>query len=32
MSDMEGASKMRAAKLKLLRQCKVESPVPPRYA
>jgi hypothetical protein len=32
MSDTECASKMRAAKLKLLRQCKIESPVPPRFA
>lgn len=31
MSDTECASKMRAAKAKLLRQCKVESPVPPRF-
>ena len=32
MSDTECAKKMSAAKAKLLRQCKMESPVPPRFA
>ena len=32
MSDTECARKMVAAKAKLLRQCKSESPVPPRFA
>jgi hypothetical protein len=31
MSDTECAKKMSAAKAKLLRQCNVESPVPPRF-
>jgi transposase InsO family protein len=31
MSDTECAKKMSAAKAKLLRQCKMESPVPPRF-
>jgi hypothetical protein len=31
MSDTECAKKMRAAKIKLLRACKIESPVPPRF-
>lgn len=31
MSDTECALKMGAAKAKLLRQCKMESPVPPRF-
>lgn len=31
MSDTECAKKMSAAKAKLLRQCKSESPVPPRF-
>lgn len=31
MSDTECARKMRAAKTQLLRQCKIESPVPPRF-
>jgi transposase InsO family protein len=31
-SDTEWARKMNAAKAKLLRACKVESPVPPRFA
>ena len=32
MSDTECAKKMSAAKARLLRQCKMESPVPPRFA
>ena len=32
MSDTESAKKMGAAKAQLLRQCKSESPVPPRFA
>ena len=32
MSDTACARKMMAAKVKLLRQCKSESPVPPRFA
>jgi len=32
MSDTECAAKMSAAKLKLLRRCKTESPVPPRFS
>jgi transposase InsO family protein len=32
MIDTECAKKMSAAKAKLLRQCKMESPVPPRFA
>ena len=32
MSDTECAKKMSAAKAKLLRRCKMESPVPPRFA
>lgn len=31
MSDTECAKKMSAAKLKLLRRCKMESPVPPQF-
>lgn len=31
MSDTECAKKMVAAKAKLLRRCKSESPVPPRF-
>jgi hypothetical protein len=31
MSDTECAVKMAAAKAKLLRQCKTESPIPPRF-
>lgn len=31
MSDTECARKMTAAKARLLRQCKIESPVPPRF-
>lgn len=31
MSDTECAKKMAAAKVKLLRQCKTESPLPPRF-
>lgn len=31
LSDTECAKKMSAAKAKLLRQCKMESPVPPRF-
>lgn len=31
MSDTECAKKMVAAKTKLLRQCKIESPIPPRF-
>ena len=32
MSDTESAKKMTAAKATLLRRCKIESPVPPRFA
>jgi hypothetical protein len=32
MSDTECAKKMGAAKAKLLRQCKMECPVPPRFS
>ena len=31
MSDTDAAKKMATAKSKLLRQCKTESPVPPRF-
>lgn len=31
MSDTEWARKMNAAKARLLRQCKIESPLPPRF-
>lgn len=32
MSDTEAAVKMRAAKMELLRKCKIESPVPPQFS
>jgi hypothetical protein len=31
MSDTECAEKMNAAKAQLLRRCKSESPIPPRF-